>query len=91
MSRIAFTVSPGAARSKIVGRHGEGWKVRVAAAPDRGRANEALVELVADALGVGRERVRITAGHTSRRKLVEVDGLDAEELGRRLDVAARSS
>jgi uncharacterized protein (TIGR00251 family) len=91
MSRIALTVSPGSARSEIVGRHGDGWKVRVAAPPNRGRANEALVELVADALGVGRERVHVTAGHTSRRKLVEVDELDAEELGRRLDAAARNS
>jgi uncharacterized protein YggU (UPF0235/DUF167 family) len=53
--------------------------------------NQALVELVADALGVGRDRVRIVGGHTSRRKLVEVDGLEVDEVGRRLEAAAPSS
>jgi uncharacterized protein (TIGR00251 family) len=89
VTRIALTVSPGAARSEIVGRHGDGWKVRVAAAPDRGRANDALVEFFAETLRLPQNRVRISSGHTSRRKLVEVDGLDEGEIGRRLGAAAR--
>jgi uncharacterized protein (TIGR00251 family) len=88
--RIALTVSPGAARSEIVGRHGDGWKVRVAAAPDRGRANDALVEFLAETLRLPQNRVRISSGYTSRRKLVEVDGLDEGEIERRLDAAARA-
>lgn len=90
MIRIALTVSPGAARSEIVGRHGDGWKVRVAAAPDRGRANDALVEFLAETLRLPQNRVRISSGYTSRRKLVEVDGLDEGEIERRLDAAARA-
>jgi uncharacterized protein len=84
MTRITVTVAPGAARSELVGRHGDGWRARVAAPPERGRANAALVKLVADALGVAAARVRVVAGHTTRRKIVEIDGLDAETVAERL-------
>lgn len=83
-------VSPGAARSELVGRHGAGWKARVAAPPERGRANRALVQLLAEALGVRREQVAVVAGHASRRKIVEVEGLEAPEVVRRLEAALRA-
>jgi uncharacterized protein YggU (UPF0235/DUF167 family) len=54
MGRISVTVSPGASRSELVGRHGDGWRARVAVPPERGRANEALRELLAEALDVAR-------------------------------------
>ena len=82
-----MTVSPGAARSELTGRHGPGWKARVAAPPERGRANRALEELLAEALGVRGDRVAVVAGHTSRRKIVEVEGLEAPEIVRRLEAA----
>jgi uncharacterized protein (TIGR00251 family) len=93
LPRITITVSPGAARTELVGRHGDGWKARIAAPPDRGRANEALVELLAETLGLARDRIQLSTGHTSRRKVIviEVEGLDAEEIGRRLEAPARSS
>jgi uncharacterized protein (TIGR00251 family) len=91
LPRITITVSPGAARTEFVGRHGDGWKVRVAAAPERGRANEALVDLLAEALALPRDRIHIVSGHGSRRKLVAIRDLDAEEVGRRLEAAAPSS
>lgn len=71
-----------------MGRHGSGWRVRVAAPPERGRANRALVELLADVLDVERGRIAVVGGQTGRRKLVEVDGLDAVELERRLAAAS---
>jgi uncharacterized protein (TIGR00251 family) len=88
-ARIALTVSPGAARTEVVGPHGEGWKVRVAAGPERGRANKAVVGLVADVLHVPTAAVRVVAGPRSRRKILEIDGLGEEEIGRRLEAAAR--
>ena len=91
MPRITIIVSPGAARSELVGRHGDGWKVRVAAPAERGRANEALVDLLAGALALPRDRIRVVSGHASRRKLVEIADLDAEEVGRRLEAAAPSN
>jgi uncharacterized protein len=88
MARVEITVSPGAARTELVGRHGGGWRARVAAPPERGRANRALVELVADLAGVRREKVTLVAGAHSRRKVLEVDGLGVDELDRRLAAAS---
>lgn len=82
-----MTVSPGARTSEVVGRHGSGWKARIAAPPERGKANRALEELLADVLGVPRDRVAVVAGRTARRKVVEVEGLEAPELVRRLEAA----
>jgi uncharacterized protein (TIGR00251 family) len=90
VARIELTVSPGAARSELVGRHGDGWRARVAAPPERGRANRALVELLADVLGIPRERISVVAGRASRRKVVEVDGLEPAEIERRLEAAPRA-
>lgn len=68
----------------MVGRYGEGWKLRVAAAPERGKANEATLELLAERLGVGPADLRLVAGHTARDKTVEVSGLTMDETERRL-------
>jgi uncharacterized protein len=85
VARITVAVSPGAKRTELVGRHGDGWKARVAAPPEGGRANAALADLLADALGVGRDRVTVVAGRASRRKVVEIAGLEPSEIARRLD------
>ena len=82
-------VSPRARRSEVVGRHGDGWKVRVAAPPESGRANDEALALVADALALPRARVTLVAGVASRDKVVEIAGLEAGELDRRL--TARSA
>jgi uncharacterized protein len=84
MGRISLVVSPGARSTELVGRHGDAWKVRVAAPPERGRANAAVEELLAELLGVPRADVRVAGGASSKRKEVDVAGLDAEEIGRRL-------
>jgi uncharacterized protein (TIGR00251 family) len=90
VARISVTVSPGAARTELVGKHGDGWRARVAAAPERGRANEALVRLLAEVLGVPRSSVHVVGGRGARSKVVEVDGLDAIEVERRLGRQVRS-
>jgi uncharacterized protein len=56
----------------------------VAAAPERGKANAALVDLLAGALGVPRARIRVVGGQAARRKVVEIEGIDAAEIERRL-------
>jgi uncharacterized protein (TIGR00251 family) len=88
--RIDLRVSPGAARSAVVGRHGAGWKVRVAAAPEDGRANAELVRLLATMLDVPARSISIVAGHRSRSKTVTVEGIEPAEVERRLDAAGRS-
>jgi uncharacterized protein YggU (UPF0235/DUF167 family) len=87
--RLLVILTPGASSNTVVGRHGDGWKVRVTAAPERGRANTALVALLAEALRVPPAAIRVAAGQAHRRKLVEIDGLDEEDARRRLEAAAR--
>lgn len=73
--RLSVKVVPKSSRDRIAGRMGEAIKVCVTAAPERGKANAAVVALLAKALGVPRSAVRIVAGETGARKIVEVDGL----------------
>jgi hypothetical protein len=72
--RVSVHVQPRATRSEIVGLHGAALKVRLQAPPVDGAANEALVALLAERLGVARRSVRVVAGLSSRAKTIEVDG-----------------
>jgi uncharacterized protein len=83
-SRLRLRVIPGAGKAAVVGRHGEAWKLRVTAAPEQGKANSAVLELLADTLAVPAASLRLVAGHASRDKTVEVSGLAADEAERRL-------
>ncbi len=67
-----------------MGRHGDGWRARVAAAPERGRANKELCSFLADMLDIPRRSVSVVAGHGARVKVVEIDGLDAADIDSRL-------
>jgi uncharacterized protein (TIGR00251 family) len=88
-ARVVIRVTPGAPRTEIVGAYGEGWKVRVSAPAERGRANGAVISLLAEELGVARPSVRIVTGETSREKLIEIEGMTQEEAARRLSVTRR--
>jgi len=68
-------VQPRAARSEIVGVHGDALKVKLAAPPVDGAANEELIELFARTFAVARRSVRILAGERSRSKIVEIEGV----------------
>ena len=61
-----------------MGLEGDTLKVRVAAPPVKGKANRALVKLLAKALGVSSSQVEIVRGHKARRKTVQVRGIDAD-------------
>jgi uncharacterized protein (TIGR00251 family) len=82
--RLRLRVAPSSRRSEIVGRHGDGWKVRVTAAPEGGKANEAVLGLLAGTLAVPRSRLTLVAGETARDKVVEIVGLNPAEAERRL-------
>lgn len=83
-SRINVYVQPRASKTVVVGTHDGAVKIRLAAPPVDGAANAALVEFIAEQLSVAKSRVRITAGLTSRRKTVEVDGVTAQQLAEAL-------
>ena len=77
-------VQPRAKRTELAGRHGDAIKVRLAAPPVDGAANDELVRFLAERLGVRRGAVRIAAGAASRRKTVEIDGLAEADILARL-------
>jgi len=81
---VRLRVSAGARRTEMVGRHGDGWKVRVAAAPEGGRANEAVLGLLAERLELPRRSLEIVSGHSAREKVVRMTGISDAELQRRL-------
>jgi uncharacterized protein YggU (UPF0235/DUF167 family) len=87
-TRLRLRVAPGARRPAVVGRLGDAWKVRVAEAPERGRANDAVVALLAETLAVPRSAVTLVSGHASRDKVVALDGIEPDEADRRLAAAA---
>jgi uncharacterized protein (TIGR00251 family) len=80
-------VQPGAGRSAFVGKHGDALKVRVAAPPVEGRANEALLALITHDLGVKADQVTLLSGESSRAKRVKITGIDPDDVRRLLDEA----
>ncbi len=82
--RVTLTlhIQPGAKRTEFAGRHGDALKIRLAAPPVDGKANEALLRFVAETLHLPKSSVALKSGQTSRRKVVEVIGATAEEIAR---------
>jgi len=83
---FAVRVQPRASRDEIVGEYQDGLKVRLTAPPVDGRANDALIHLLAARLGVPAGHVAIVAGAGSRRKLINVAGIDLADAIARLGV-----
>jgi uncharacterized protein (TIGR00251 family) len=90
-TRLRLRVSPGSGRAEIVGRHGDAWKVRVTAPPEHGRANEAVVRLVAETVCIPRKAVTIVSGHGARDKIVELTGVGPALIERRLASASSAA
>jgi uncharacterized protein (TIGR00251 family) len=90
MTRLRLRVSPGAGKAAIVGRYGEGWKVRVTAPPEDGRANDAVLQLLAGVLAVPRTALTLVSGHSARDKIVKLAGVGPALAERRLASASAS-
>ena len=87
-TRLRVRVSPGSRRVGVAGRVGELWKLRVSAPAEGGRANEAVVRLLAETVGVPRRDVALVSGHGAREKVVELEGVEPAEVERRLEGAS---
>jgi len=87
-TRLRLRVSPGSGRAEVVGRHGDAWKVRVTAAPEHGRANDAVVKLMAATFALPLGAVTIVSGHGARDKIVELAGVGPALIERRLASAS---
>ncbi len=86
--RLRLRVRPGGRRDAILGVHGGALRVAVAAAPEKGKANAAVVRLLAKVIGVSRRAIEITAGQGSPDKSVVVAEVSADELRRRLEAGS---
>jgi len=75
---LTLHIQPGAKRSEVAGLHGEALKIRLAAPPIDGRANEALLRFVADSFDVPLRQVELLRGAQSRHKMVKVTGSKVE-------------
>ncbi|MCU0620265.1 MAG: DUF167 domain-containing protein [Gemmatimonadales bacterium] len=82
--RLTIHVQPRASRTEVVGLHGDALKLRLAAPPVDGAANDALLQFVADTLGRPRRDVTLEGGAAGRRKLLRVEGLALPEVTARL-------
>jgi uncharacterized protein (TIGR00251 family) len=83
-TRLLLKVVPKSSRDRIVGWVGDRLKVAVRAAPERGRANAAVVAVLAEALELPASRFRIVSGESSPQKTVEIDGADLARVSSRL-------
>jgi uncharacterized protein len=84
--RLPVSVSPKSRADEIRASRADGTvRIRVTAAPEDGRANRAVLDLLRERLGLSRGAIRIASGESSRKKWVEIDGMDEEEVWRRLE------
>ena len=88
IATIRIRAVPNGKRAEVIGRYGDAWKIRVIAAPEKGRANETLVQLLSDVLDVPRAAVKVVRGHGSRDKTVAIHDVDLAEIEERLAQAA---
>ena len=82
--RLEIKAVPNAPKSQVVGWLGDALKVKIHAPPVEGKANEALCSFLAEALDLPKRSVRLARGETSRKKIVEIEGLTLQEISSRL-------
>ena len=80
--RVTVRVQPKASADRVVGEHAGSLKLAVTAAPEAGKANDAVIKLLAGKLKVPKSSIQIVSGHTSRQKIVHIDGIGTEEITR---------
>lgn len=85
---LPVRAQPGARKNGLAGERGGALKLSVTAPPEDGRANDALVELLAEILHMKRSHIELLSGATSRDKRFLIRGIRAEELHRRINAAA---
>lgn len=81
---LTLHIQPGAKKTEVVGLHGDALKLRLAAPPVDGKANDALIAFLADRLDLSRAHIALVSGQSSRSKRVAVSGIGAAEISRRL-------
>lgn len=85
---LSLHIQPGAKTTEVVGQHGEALKLRLAAPPVDGKANDALIAFLAQKLGVPKASVSLVSGQSSRVKRVAIIGVDVTRVKAGLSIAA---
>lgn len=80
VTRLQVRVTPGASRNEITGIINGVLRVKVAAPPDRGKANRELIDYLSGVLDIKKSSLQILRGHTSRNKVIAIDGLSLAEI-----------
>lgn len=81
---VNFRVQPGAKTTEVVGLYAEAIKIKVAAVPEKGGANAALIDYLSRELSLPKDTIQIIRGHFGRNKAIAIKGITAEEVKRRL-------
>lgn len=87
-TRLEVYIQPRASKTEVAGLHGGAIKIRIAAPPVDNAANRALIEFVAQQLGVAKSCVHIVSGSTGRRKVLEVSGVTPDLVAAKLGATA---
>ena len=88
---LTLHIQPGAKKTEVAGEHGDALKIRLAAPPVDGKANACLLEFLSERLGVGKNRLTLVSGASSRAKRVRVDAIDAAAVSLALGQARKLS
>lgn len=78
--RLEVKVVPGSSRTEVAGWLGESLKVRVAAPPEKGKANQAVIRLLSELLALPVASFTIVSGASSQRKFIAIEGIDRKQL-----------
>jgi len=83
---LSVKVTPSAARSEITGWRDDALQVKIAAPPEKGKANKELIDFISRTLGIKKSAVAIIKGQTSRNKIIAIEGMSREEIIKRLKI-----
>lgn len=86
---LTVKVVPGSSRTALAGSLGGMLKVKVAAAPEKGKANDCLIDFLAGLVGVRKQQIRISAGHTNPVKQVCIEGIEPQTLREKLNASTQ--
>jgi uncharacterized protein (TIGR00251 family) len=84
MAKIKVKVVPGSSRDQIAGWLGDALKIKVMAPPEKGKANAAVIQLLAEALGVPADDLEVESGHSSPSKVLSIRAMDQEAITSKL-------
>jgi uncharacterized protein len=88
-TKISVKITPNSGRNEIAGLSGEVWRIKVAAPPEKGKANKELIEFLSEILGIRKDKITLIRGLTSHNKVIAIDGLSPEAISARFSAGKK--